>query len=1337
MNQNSFLRFLVNLAFVGSVAFCHGETPLILKRAAQPPVIDGLLEESCWQNTTKLPLRHYAGGELKVSGSVALCYDDQNLYVALWLDEPTPEKMAAPKAEVNGPDLWKGEVIEWFICPSEEGNEYVQLAWNPAATRFNARCVSTGAGTFKADTAWRPKWNCASVIGKNGWTTEASISFAELGIKKPAEGACWRLNVNRTRQIGDREWSALAPTGAGGFHIIDRFAEVFFGKPVASAPVESVKREGPVRALIGCWGHSFGLAAIFEPHVQLDRALGKENVEIRETFNDSMLNWPRQYRDLARNDLVVLTDVPATHFADKQLQDLRRYVLEGGSLILMGPMTGWKHTPEDAWFKSALGEYLPTKPDGTDMVRPLDPTAENHALFNGIPLETVKLTARTREVKLTEGATLIASAGGLPFIAERKAGQGRVIQIQGEYAHKATMLPVSCFRTDFFMSAYYPVFWDNLVQYAVGRPGSHAAPVPALPPKKDTALIVDIIGDNLGDIFRPGAMLRLKPLIEGRTEYAYDLWAFIEGPNVSALTAGHFVLAKADDEFQIPLPHLDRGRYTLRLELRKSGTVVDTATAPFSVALPLLAEDEFNFKALVDCAYQGETDAKRIAAELKSIGFDGIFWLGGDIYAGYQGVYRLWNEGRAESRFQEAGLRVTPVFYPNLYGIVNPGYTGVQPGQVNPFTKLAHPDMGYPGKSYLPHARFWLEIFDKKIQGRKPLTDGYAAADEIIGGSYPVSDRVRKSFETATGRKAPAKGQDDGAYPFLNYRLKLASDFVWFARAVSNAYNPAWSMESVMTPNSFCGHSSCLADVPGTLSSLGATSPDEYWYGESKLYLKSLCSMAIAWSGTDFGRLARPDFMGGQLGKSYYEEFPEQVFAALTAGARRFSVFAYECASFEKNGRQDPKFAEIARKTTADAARIGRTLNHYDRARARVALLYPHTAHLWLSMGKDFNADYLKMTGTSDQYLPLTYAVQAEFDLLRRTFGHVDFLFDEQIRRGDLRNYDILVLAYARQVEERTLREIRRFVESGGTLFVTTDSGRLNENNQPTETLYGALPAGVSAERAVSTDYSDTRMSKPEIFSRGNALSAKEGSEILFTFPDNQPACVRGAVGRGDVIVLGMPLAGLKTENAHPKLKLLSYVLEKKTRLISKPDDGDFSAITFLPKRGEGRIFMVFNGNKAAAKTRVYACGDEAEAKDTLADIVTGEKAPFEVKDGKLTFEVSCPDRWGRAFALMPKAPARIEVSVTGPMEAGRKFMLAVRLLGADDQPVRSTLPFELAVKDPDGLMRDDISGVRVAEQGVYVFAMDWPVGAKCGKWGVTVKDKISSASDSASWEAR
>ncbi len=1340
--------FVLILCFGIPARVCIASSPLVIHKIASAPVVDGSLSETCWKTATVLPMQVYTGGIPKAGGKVAVCYDDKNIYVAYWLEEPAPSKMQVPKVAVNSTEIWSGELLEIFINPTPDGVEYFHLAVNPSGSKYNAK-MNAASQPPDADLKWNPEWRSAAKIGDKGWTSEIAIPFSSLGQKAPVDGTRWSMNFGRTRKIGGTEYTSVSVLPSG-FHSPGNFLNVWFDKFVPPVDSGDVEQSGQVRALIGCWRSAFGYDSLLYVRDQLQRALGVENVDIRVRDTGitgaALENWPTNYEALRKYSLIVITDLPTASFSARQMDDLRTYVQRGGNLVMITTLSGWLHDKDKPWTASPLKDLLPVDPPyAKPGYRKVNVDSSN-PLFKGFP-SSLELTVRAGLCKPTTDSQVHATVGLLDdestntsltpgaFITEKKTGKGSMVVIHGNYCQESTTFLLKHLKTDFFQSAHYPLFWDNLLLHLTKRPANF----PAAPVSQDNAenasqvqASIDIISDNYGDIFRPGSKLRISPALSGNLSYPYEVQAYIECPGKAVISSGTFPLSDKSSSIVVDLPYLDQGIYNLRLDLIKQAGIVCTTLQRFSIALPLLAADEFNFSVFSAPDYLDEKDCTRIASELKSIGFTGIGTLGGVTVGAYPGMMRTYREALYYSRMQDAGLRVRPVWYPILYNILTS-----QPVILDSTFPPA-PDPAFPNKQFLPFEHSWLNAFGENIYGRMPLTDGLIVGDELVGIWMKMSDKLAKGYQAIMGT-APAKdAKDPSFYNIIKYQEKVAANLIWLCRSVTEAYKPSWITDSIISPNSFAGHTSPLCDLFATISSLGASSPDEYWYGEPKLYQKSLSSMAILWSASNFGKLSIPGFTGGQLANNYYMEFPEQVFAALSAGAREFKVFYYDTASFEKNGCQDMHFADIAKRTTADAARIGRTLNHYNRSRARVALLYPNTAHIIKSMGVEFNPDYLKMTGTSSQYLDMTYAVQAEFDLLRRMFGHVDVIFDEQVKRGELKNYDLVVVGYCKQIEEVTLRGLKKYAEKGGTLLVSSDSGQFNESQKQTGTLYNVLPAKSGKERNIVTDYSETRMQKTAEWSIGNTLLPKKSTKVLFSFADKTAACVRGSIGRGEAILLGMPIAALKAAANETKLKLLSNALNKRVQLISKPQDGEFSAITFTNERDGGRIFLIANHNKADAKTRVLAYADQDEAKYTLADIANGEQIPFTVKDGVMVFDVSVSDRWGRSLALLKESPASVEVSVSGKSSIpGRRFMIMVRLLGRDGQPVQATLPFDLKVTDPKGNIRDDLSGVRIADQGVYTFSMMWPVNANTGKWTVTVSEKISAASDNENWEVK
>jgi hypothetical protein len=867
------------------------------------------------------------------------------------------------------------------------------------------------------------------------------------------------------------------------------------------------------------------------------------------------------------------------------------------------------------------------------------------------------------------------------------------------------------------------------------------AEVPSVIKREYAAIKFDIINDNYGDLFSPSATIEVKPAIDAEVSYPCTIKAYIKDSAGQAVSQYNLSMKDNGDKIKIKLPNLDQGSYSLALEYIKSGKVEARGSSAFSVKLPLVESDEFDFTVYLDGFYHGDDSSLRIAKYLNSIGFTSVSWLGGNsIKRGYDKLYRPYGEARFMSRMEAEGIRGQPVLYSVLFEILHATdkrFNYSKPGKVDKSSGLPMPDAAYPGKDFLAWNNYWLNLFLESAYGRMPLTKGLVVGDELTGTSIPISDRIKKNYEGLTGKKATTGLDIPTNYDFYKYYLNIPASTIWFSHSIFKKYNDKLDFDSVTYPNTFGGHSTAVASPFEATTALGSTSPDIYPFGEKKVFQKNQYLMALVYAASDFGKSTKVGLTGGQLSNNYYQAFPEQVFSGIAAGAKFITIFRYVSTNFEKNGRIDEKFAEIAKKTTADAGIIGRTLNNYKREQARVALLYPFTSHIYLSMGKPKNNDYLEMSGSSPQYLSLIYALESEFELFRRMAGHVDIIFDEQVQRGDLKKYDILVVGYCKQMEERTMREVVRYVKDGGTLFISTDSGKFNQYNKPSDILYGALPATPGQEVKVVTDYSETRLSKPEEWQTGNNLTVKAGAEVLFSFPDKQPACVIGKVGRGEALVLGMPFAGLLAGSNASKSAVVEYILNRDSRLISKVKDRDFSAITFLPQHGHGKVLMIFNGHKEPAAATVTAAADEEDASATLVDIVNGERIPFAVKDGVMSFNITCPAVWGRALALLKIPPSKPEVSVSGNPVPGEKFCYAVRLLGKDEQPTPYTLPVKVTITAPDGKVRDDLSGTRVVARGVYAFAFVWPSNAMKGEWKITVSDSVSGASDSATWTVK
>ncbi|MCC7517552.1 MAG: discoidin domain-containing protein [Verrucomicrobiae bacterium] len=205
--------FLALACFAGAAE----PAPVRVPRAAKAPVLDGKLDDACWKANAWQSGFTRAGqpSELaEVQTRFQFCHDGDRLYFAARMEEP---RMEALRAEVAGRDgkVWLDDCVEIFLDPEGKGGNYRHFAINAAGAVFDAY---RDQGGHVGDPAWDSGAKAAAGRGKDHWTIECAIPFADLEMTRA--GARMEFNVGRERKAaeGGEQISTFAPLPAAHFH---------------------------------------------------------------------------------------------------------------------------------------------------------------------------------------------------------------------------------------------------------------------------------------------------------------------------------------------------------------------------------------------------------------------------------------------------------------------------------------------------------------------------------------------------------------------------------------------------------------------------------------------------------------------------------------------------------------------------------------------------------------------------------------------------------------------------------------------------------------------------------------------------------------------------------------------------------------------------------------------------------------------------------------------------------------------------------------------------------------------------------------------------------------
>ena len=207
-------------------------------RAKKPPTIDGRIDAAEWEGAKEVTLtRSFDGAPTSRKTTMRMKYDDQNIYVAFWAEDPDVWGTLLKKDD----PIYNEEVCEVFFDADGDGKTYNELQVSPHNVNFDASFVARRSD-LEAAMKWESGMKTAVFIKgtidrsddtDEFWSAEMAIPIANLNAvpRLPQPGDRWRFNAYRLEHLThgrNIEGQSFSPLFVGDFHALPRFGWLVF-----------------------------------------------------------------------------------------------------------------------------------------------------------------------------------------------------------------------------------------------------------------------------------------------------------------------------------------------------------------------------------------------------------------------------------------------------------------------------------------------------------------------------------------------------------------------------------------------------------------------------------------------------------------------------------------------------------------------------------------------------------------------------------------------------------------------------------------------------------------------------------------------------------------------------------------------------------------------------------------------------------------------------------------------------------------------------------------------------------------------------------------------------
>lgn len=220
-----------------------------VRRTNAPITIDGILDEPAWARARQTDnfVSPNDGSEMELETWAKVLWDDTHLYIAMRAEDPD---IWSTLTQRDG-DLWDEEVLEVYLDPGNNGQNYLEFQINPLNTVFDAVFAQATNRDLPAaravdiagvETAVQIEGTLDNRSDEDtAWIVEMKFPFASLpsSTGAPGSGETMRANFYRYDRSGtaDTRYFAWSPVGGGTFHNPDRFGVMTFQGGARRRPV--------------------------------------------------------------------------------------------------------------------------------------------------------------------------------------------------------------------------------------------------------------------------------------------------------------------------------------------------------------------------------------------------------------------------------------------------------------------------------------------------------------------------------------------------------------------------------------------------------------------------------------------------------------------------------------------------------------------------------------------------------------------------------------------------------------------------------------------------------------------------------------------------------------------------------------------------------------------------------------------------------------------------------------------------------------------------------------------------------------------------------------------